>query len=139
MGTVNASRRAECRVAKCLAPILRRHDAVPAQPNPQVIVWIDANLAEIGRARIGSAHAHPVRTFVFASEDATLGVLHQRINNVRVAAIYIERDAAGVAVWQTACELVPGGAPVGGLIDRAFRPAAVVSSGCSTMLVGRCV
>ena len=65
-------------------------------PNAQVVVGINANLAVIGRAWVGFAHALPGLAFVFAAERAALFMLNLGIDDVRILAVNVQSDAAGV-------------------------------------------
>src|SRR6202162_6499313 len=96
-------------------------------PDFPIVAWIDANLAVIGRARIGVAHARPGETFVFVAVDAAvLYVLHQRVNDVGILPVDIHRAAADVAGgWEALGELGPVRAAVDGLIDSTARTSAV--------------
>ncbi len=139
MGAVHAIGGAERCVAKGFAAVIGSHDAGASEPDSLVIVRVDAKLAEIGRARIGCAHVHPGCAFIFAAKHASLRVLHQRVHNVRIAPVNIQRDAAGVAVRQTGGQFVPRRSAVGGLVDRAVGASAVVSGDRTAMLIGRCI
>ena len=122
-----------------LPPILGVIHRRAHHPDAQVVVGIDYDLAVVGGARIGVRHLLPTLAFVLAAEDAALRVLHDGINDVGVAAINADANAADVAalrVRQPLGEFLPGGAAVGALVDRAGRPAAVEAVGRAATLVG---
>ena len=108
-------------------------------PDFLIVVWIDANLAVIGRARIGVAHARPGEALIFGAVDAAfLDVLHQRVNDVGILAGDIHRATSDVASRREAFgELVPVSAAVDGLVDSAARPSAVESEYGTPAFVGR--
>ncbi len=66
-----------------MAAVFGHIDVDAAEPDFQIVVRIDADLAEVGRARIGIAHARPARAFIFGAIDAAEGpMLDQRVNDV---------------------------------------------------------
>src|SRR5688500_18303001 len=109
------------------------------------VVRIDADLAEVHRARIGVVHLRPrlagvgglveaggIVVDALTAPAATpaalllfLWALDDGVENVRVLAIHVERDAAERAVEHAAFQLRPRLAAVGGLEDAAARAAAV--------------
>ena len=109
-------------------------------PDPEVVMGIDPNLAVVRRPRIRIAHLLPRLALVLAAISSALLVLHDRVNDVRILAVNIQSDAAGVSaifVGQSLGQFLPGQSAICGLVNRALRSAAVESIGCAPPLI-RC-
>src|SRR5712664_3617771 len=99
-------------------------------PDPEIVIGIDPNLAVVRRPRIRIAHLLPRLTFVLAAISPDLLVLNYRVDDVRILAVTIQSDAAGlsaVLVREPFGQFFPGRAAIRRLVDRAIRPATVES------------
>src|SRR5438067_13913398 len=67
-----------------------------ADPDALIVVRIDAHLAVVAAARIGGGHLRPRLAFVVAAEHAAFGVLDDRVDDIGIAAIKIDADAAAL-------------------------------------------
>ena len=112
-------------IAERLAAIVRDVQVDAVDVDPLRVIGIDANLAEVHRPRIEAADLGPRLAFVLGAEHAAVAVLDDGVNDVRVAAIEVEADAAGVTGWKAAGDLAPGPAGIAALVNARVRPAAV--------------
>ena len=105
------------------AAVFGHVDVDAAEPDLLIVVGVDADLAEVGGARIGVAHAGPGGALVFGAVDAAeRGVLEFGVDDVGVLAIDVEGAAADVAGGgQAAGHLGPVRAAVDGAVEAAHR------------------
>ena len=125
---------------KRLSAILGIEHRCTEFPDPEIIIGINANLAVVGRARIGIAHLLPGLAFVLAAISPALVVLHDGVNNGGVLAVDVQPDAPGcsaVLIRQAFGQFFPGCAAVGCLIDGTVRSAAIESEGGPPPLIRR--
>ena len=120
------------------AAVLALDDVDAGQPDALVVVRIDRRLAVVHRPRIGRAHPLPRRAGVLGAVGAAgRGVLDRRDEHVRLRPREREADASLVAGRNAVLELLPRGAGVGALVDRAARTAAVEAERLAQPLIGR--
>ena len=118
--------------------VLALEDRDAEFPDTLVVGGIDVGCAEVHRARIRTAHPPPGRAGVFTAIRAALGrVLDERDEHVRVGARDGESDAPLVAGGDAVLDLLPCGAAVGGLEDRAPRSATVEAPRAAQPLIRR--
>src|ERR1017187_9095092 len=134
---------AEAGLRKCAAAILGHIDVDAAEPDLLIVVGIDAELAEIRRARVGVAHAGPGGAAVFGAVDASeRGVLNQRVHDVGILAIDFHGATAPIARGQATARLAGGAelgpvqTAVGGSVQAAAGTAAVVTEHRAPALIG---
>ena len=111
------------------AAVLGHVDVDAAEPDFLIVVGVDADLAEVGGAGIGVAHAGPGGALVFGAVDAAeRGVLEFGVDDVGVLAIDVDGAAADVAGGgQAAGHFGPVSAAVDGAVEACLGAAAVVS------------
>src|SRR5258706_1928983 len=121
-----------------LATVLGNKHVGRALPNALIVVRIDPDLAVVHRPRIQIAHLLPGLTTVFGTEYSALGVLDDRVDDVRVRAVDVDPYATGVtALWQVFGQLRPRGSAVNCLVESASGTAAVEPPGDTPALVSR--
>ena len=104
----------------------------------QVVVRIDADLAEVHRPRIGVRHLAPRLAGVVRSIGAAfLLVLDARVDDVRVRAVDVHADAAERAGRHALRQLGPGPAGIARLPHRAAQAAAVEAPRGAAALISR--
>src|SRR5690606_31571653 len=102
-----------------------------------VVGGIDADLAEVHRARVDVRHLAPRHPRVVRAVGAALGfVLDTGVQDVRVGAVDVHADAAERAFGDALGQLGPRAAGVAGLVHRAAGAAAVEAPGRAPALVG---
>jgi hypothetical protein len=125
-------------IAKSLAAIIRDVQLDAEHINALVVIRVNANLTEVHRARVGVAHLRPGCPGIFRTIHATLfRVFDSGINNVRIAAIYIEPNAALGAFGNALGEFRPRAPGICGFINRASDAASVKTPGRAAALIGR--
>jgi hypothetical protein len=120
---------------EAFAPVFRYVHARTEKPNALVVLWVDSNLAVVPRTRIGRAHPCPRLTLVFRTKDATLVVLDNGINDIRVLEIDRYADSARISPWKISTELTPCVTTVDGFVKTAPRTRSVESKSCSPTLI----
>ena len=100
-------------VAERLAAVVGDVQVDAVHVDPLRLVGIDADLAEVHRPRIEAVDLGPALALVLGAEDTALAMLDDGVDDVRVLAIDVEADAAGVAgSGRPVGELAPGAAGV---------------------------
>src|SRR5262252_7704284 len=122
---------------KRLAPVFRNEHRRSTHPYALVVVGIDANLAVVHRTVVSAAHHLPGHASIFGPEDATFGILKQRVDDVRIAAVDVDSYTAGYAIGQTVCESGPIRSAVDRFVEPAMGPASVKAPGGAAALIGR--
>ncbi len=105
-------------------------------PHTLVVIGIDSDVREIHGTRVGVGHFGPRFALVVAAIDAGLLGFDKRVDDVAVAAIDVETDAAEVLLRQAFGHLLPGRAAVEGPINRAAGTSAVHAEDGAAALVG---
>jgi len=105
-------------------------------PDALVVIRVDSDVGEVHEAGIGVGHFGPGLALVVAAIESGLLRFHQGIDNVAVAAVDVETDAAEVFFREAFGELLPGGTAIGGAVDRTAWAAAIHAKGGAAALVG---
>src|SRR5262249_40290673 len=96
---------------------------------------IDTNLAEVHRSWVQAVHLGPGFTFVLGPEHTAFAVFNDGVYDVRVFAIDVEADSAGVAFRKPVSQLARGSSDVDSLVDAASRPASIESPTTASSLI----
>src|SRR6185369_7910435 len=121
------------------AAILGHVHVDAAEPDLLIVVGVHADLAEVGRARIGVAHAGPGGALVFGAVDAAEGgMLEFGVDDVGVPAIDVKGAAADVSGrGQASGHFGPLRTAVQGTVETGIGTAAVISKDRAAARVGR--
>ena len=100
-------------------------DVDAAEPDFEIVVRVDADLAEVGRTRVCIAEASPSFAFVFGAVDApTSGMLHFGVDDVGIFAVDVDGTTADFAGFREAMrELAPMGAAINGTVKTVLEAA----------------
>ncbi len=83
--------------SKSFAAVLGEKHRRAQNPNPQIIIRINAHLAVIRRPWIGVAHLLPRFALIFAAENAAFFMLHECVHDIGIFPVDIKSNASGFA------------------------------------------
>ncbi len=122
--------------AERLPSVLRDIHRSPEDPNPLVVVGINADLAVIHGPRIGARHLFPGQTLILRAKNSTVFVFDNGIDNVGAAAVNIYSDAPRVPRRKSVSKTSPCFSAICRPVKAAARSSSVKAPASASPLIG---